>query len=95
MQLFFGVFFVKSYQKVAEAAVQVVFQQKQDIFFEFTMQYEATACVYGGNMCVCVCVCTASLLAESYFVSVEKVWDGMSGLCLTEHVCACVGGECV
>lgn len=37
----------------------------------------------------------APWLAESYFVSVEKVWDGMSGLCLTEHVCACVGGECV
>lgn len=54
-------FFVKSYQKVAEAAVQVVFQQKQDIFFEFTMQYEATACVYGGNMCVCLCVCLHSL----------------------------------
>lgn len=36
------------------------------------------------------CVCS-----QSYFVSVEKVWDGMSGLCLTEHVCACVGRECV
>ncbi|KAK2917367.1 hypothetical protein Q8A73_004113 [Channa argus] len=35
----------------------------------------------------------APWLVESYFVSVEKVWDGMSGLCLTEHVCACVGGE--
>lgn len=52
-------------------------------------------CMEGICVCVCVCVCTASLLAESYFVSVEKVWDGMSGLCLTEHVCACVGGECV
>ena len=45
-----------------------------------------------GRMCV---FAQAPWLAESYFVSVEKVWDGMSGLCLTEHVCACVGGECV
>lgn len=57
-------------------------------------------CTDSVRACVRVCrtkagVCTGSLLAESYFVSVEKVWDGMSGLCLTEHVCACVGGECV
>lgn len=53
--------------------------------------------------CVCVWMCRAEAsvfaqapwFAESYFVSVEKVWDGMSGLCLTEHVCACVGGVCV
>lgn len=59
--------------------------------------------IYNATERVCVRPCRAKAgvfaqapwLAESYFVSVEKVWDGMSGLCLTEHVCACVGGECV
>lgn len=50
----------------------------------------------GPSPCTHVCarVCRAAA-GVSYFVSVEKVWDGMSGLCLAEHVCACVGGQCV
>ena len=84
-------------RKVFEAAEQVLFLLKLGRFF-YSFFFLVLRCrsrpqlVCVGRMCV---FAQAPWLAESYFVSVEKVWDGMSGLCLTEHVCACVGGECV
>lgn len=85
----------KAGQKVAQkAALQVLLLSTHTSF----LTLRCHACV-SSKMCVCRTeagvFAQAPWLAESYFVSVEKVWDGMSGLCLTEHVCACVGGECV
>lgn len=93
---FLGVFLLNPTRKLLKQLCRLSFSKSRTYSLSLRCSMRPQlVCTEGICVCVCVCVCTASLLAESYFVSVEKVWDGMSGLCLTEHVCACVGGECV
>lgn len=93
---FLGVFLLNPTRKLLKQLCRLSFSKSRTYSLSLRCSTRPQlVCKEGICVCVCVYVCTASLLAESYFVSVEKVWDGMSGLCLTEHVCACVGGECV